>query len=104
MARRLDGALGVLLGHEPELDQDIGQEAPSGAAQTRRPDARTRQRRPTARARDLTQERVGAHASPLAGAVPSGVPFWRAGPDCAEISASSSACWGESASARRWIP
>ena len=91
VARRLDRLLGLLLAHEPELDEDVGQEAPARAAQARRGHARARQRRTAAGARDLAHQRVGAHASPFAGAVPSGVPLRRAGPDCAEISASSSA-------------
>src|SRR5215216_6330870 len=100
----LDGLLRVGLLDEAELDQDVRQEAPARAVEARLCDARNGQGRPGCATRDLARQRVGAHASPMAGAVPSGVPFRRAGADCAAISASSTACWGDSASASRWMP
>src|SRR6185295_3918562 len=100
----LDGVLGRLLLDEAKLDQDVRQEAPAGAAERGRGDPGPRERRAASRARDLAGEGVGAHAGPFAGEVPSGVPLRRAGADCAEISASSRACCGESASASRWMP
>ncbi len=103
-ARGLHGLVRHLLGHEPELDEDVAEEAAPGAAQAGGGHSRPRQGRAAARSGDLAEQRVGAHDASRDAAVPSGVPLRRAGADCAEISASSSASCGESASASRWMP